>query len=168
MFALLGKSEYGLTREQVEQFADAHIPVFISEYGNNSCRPAPRTFEETAVVFSKELTQRFSGGIVYEFFENVNQYGLVKRSGDGGEAIRLADFENLKQALAPLDPDPDPDLHAEGTGQGSLARGLPDMPIKSKDWPAETNLPTSPVDWDDVQRRLERRRDGGKAGPAAE
>lgn len=45
------------------------------------------------------MTGTFSGGIVYEFFEAANRYGLVARSADGS-LERLPDFEYLRASVA--------------------------------------------------------------------
>lgn len=38
----------------------------------------PRRFEETAALYSAEMSQVFSGGCVYEFWQSANDYGLVE------------------------------------------------------------------------------------------
>lgn len=60
----------------VDSLQDAALPIFMSEYGTNIL--SPRLFQETAALYSPQMSQVFSGGCVYEFFEEVNRYGLVE------------------------------------------------------------------------------------------
>lgn len=48
----------------------------MSEYGVNIQKP--RKFEETAALYSPAMSQVFSGGCAYEFWEGSNGYGLVE------------------------------------------------------------------------------------------
>lgn len=54
----------------------AALPIIISEYGTNI--PNPRLFQETAALYSPRMSQVFSGGCAYEFWESANGYGLVE------------------------------------------------------------------------------------------
>lgn len=78
---------------QVERLEDTTIPIFFSEYGANV---NGRLFHETRAILSSDMTDTFSGGIVYEFFETGNRYGLVKKHEDGS-IEKLSDFENLRE-----------------------------------------------------------------------
>lgn len=60
----------------VNSLQDAAIPIVMSEYGTNTS--SPRLFQETAALYSPQMSQVFSGGSVYEFFEEANRYGLVE------------------------------------------------------------------------------------------
>lgn len=48
----------------------------MSEYGTNI--PNPRLFQETAALYSPRMSQVFSGGCAYEFWQDSNMYGLVE------------------------------------------------------------------------------------------
>lgn len=48
----------------------------MSEYGVNIQNP--RKFEETSALYSPAMSQVFSGGCAYEFWEGSNAYGLVE------------------------------------------------------------------------------------------
>ncbi|KAI9373359.1 Glucanosyltransferase-domain-containing protein [Aspergillus egyptiacus] len=81
---------------------DTTIPVFFSEYGCNEVQP--RKFTEVQAIYGEEMSQAFSGGLVYEYTQEDNDYGLVKLN-DNGTATLLVDFQNLKEQYAMLDMD---------------------------------------------------------------
>jgi len=84
----------------VTDFKSATIPVFFSEYGCNAVKP--RTFSEVQAIYGEDMTQDFSGGLVYEWTEEANQYGLVNlKSPDSVEL--LIDYYNFKKQLDQLD-----------------------------------------------------------------
>jgi hypothetical protein len=74
-------------------FAHTNVPVFFSEYGCN--RVTPRTFDEVQALYSTPMSNSMSGGLVYEYTQAVNNYGLVNVSSDGSVQL-LKDFENLQ------------------------------------------------------------------------
>ena len=59
----------------IHRLQDAAIPIFMSEYGANI--PNPRLFQETLALYSPQMSQVFSGGCAYTFWEAANSYGLV-------------------------------------------------------------------------------------------
>ena len=59
--------------DRTKEFSDYNVPVFFAEYGCN--KPSPRTFDDTAALFGSEMSKVWSGGIVYEYFQEVNEYG---------------------------------------------------------------------------------------------
>lgn len=85
-----------------EEFSNASLPVFFSEYGCNAVQP--RLFSEVQALYSEEMSQAFSGGLVYEFVQEANDFGLVKIK-DNGDAELLPDFENLRIQFGKLDLD---------------------------------------------------------------
>ena len=60
----------------VTRLQNAAIPIIISEYGTNI--PNTRLFQETAALYSPRMSQVFSGGCAYEFWQNSSGYGLVE------------------------------------------------------------------------------------------
>ncbi|KAH7155106.1 Glucanosyltransferase-domain-containing protein [Dactylonectria estremocensis] len=82
-----------------EGFESSSVPVFFSEYGCNE--PQPRYWNETQAMYGDEMTPVFSGGVVYEYTEEDNNYGLVKIKGDSLQI--LGDFNRLKNQFAKID-----------------------------------------------------------------
>ncbi|EPX70478.1 1,3-beta-glucanosyltransferase Gas2 [Schizosaccharomyces octosporus yFS286] len=78
------------------------VPIFFSEFGCNII--SPRTFSEVQAIYSKNMTDVWSGGIVYEFSEEVNGYGLVNITSTG-ERVKNADFGNLQKQWASVNPE---------------------------------------------------------------
>ncbi|KAF7588477.1 hypothetical protein BBP40_005671 [Aspergillus hancockii] len=98
---------------------DYPIPIFFSETGCNVARP--RTFEDQAAIFGPEMSNTWSGSMVYEWIQEANDYGLINYGPppgpspvkllvqDGftrqGEPMPVApDFHNLKAQWATLKP----------------------------------------------------------------
>lgn len=82
-------------------FGNSSIPVFFSEYGCN--KPEPREFNEvTEGLYDPQgLGNVFSGGLVYEYAEEANQYGLVDID-DNGDVQYKQDYVNLKNKLSQI------------------------------------------------------------------
>ena len=83
-----------------EDFSNATLPVFFSEYGCNEVKP--RIFTEVQALYGDEMTQAFSGGLVYEFTQEDNEYGLVQVN-DNGTITTLIDYDNLMKQFGKLD-----------------------------------------------------------------
>lgn len=72
-----GDSSYdGSGYSQLEKNATGYnVPIFISETG---CRkPRPRLFTDQASIFGPNMSDTWSGAIVYEWIQEANDYGLV-------------------------------------------------------------------------------------------
>jgi len=82
-------------------FANATIPVFFSEYG--CIKPArPRSFNEVQAIYGAEMRAVMSGGLVYQWTQDSNNYGLVQVN-DNGTAQFMDDFANFQGQLNKLD-----------------------------------------------------------------
>lgn len=79
----------------LNDFKDTSIPIFLSEYGCNL--NSPRTFDEVYDGLYANLSQVFSGGLVYEYAQEANDYGLVEINDDGNIKIDQ-DYSNLQAA----------------------------------------------------------------------
>lgn len=99
---------------------DYPIPIFFSETGCNT--PAPRTFDDQAAIFGKDMADTWSGAIIYEWIEETNDYGLISYGPSAKAAAATntiiedgytrkgtptpvsPDFANLKKQWATLHP----------------------------------------------------------------
>ncbi|KAJ1724874.1 1 3-beta-glucanosyltransferase gel4 [Coemansia erecta] len=85
-----------------KNMTDYTIPSLLTEFGCNVVRP--RTFHDVKSIYGADMSDTFSGGIVYEFTEEDNDYGLVKVSYGSSKVDKTEDYENLKQAYAGVNP----------------------------------------------------------------
>jgi hypothetical protein len=99
-----------------ENSADLNIPIFMSETGCNTVRP--RDFKDQEALYG-EMADTWSGSIIYEWIEEMNDYGLVSY-GDRVEVTNPTaldgfprsgtptpvqpDFDNLSKVWATLNP----------------------------------------------------------------
>jgi hypothetical protein len=102
MYEWCGDSNYVSSGYQArtEQFSNLTIPAFFSEYGCNAVQP--RQFTEVQALYGSNMTSVWSGGIVYMYYEETNNYGLV--SIVNGEVSTLPDFNSLSKELAEISP----------------------------------------------------------------
>jgi len=87
--------------ERTAFFQNYSVPAFFAEYGCNTVEP--RTWTETAALFGSQMTSVWSGGIVYEYFQSTNNYGLVN-IGSNNEVSTLTDYSYLSVAMATVSP----------------------------------------------------------------
>lgn len=81
----------------VNDFQHYARPVFFSEYGCNEV--TPRIFEETQSLYLVKMIDSLCGGLIYEFTQQENNYGLVEILPN--EDVRLLpDFIKFKATLA--------------------------------------------------------------------
>ena len=60
--------------QRTQEFSTYNVPAFFAEYGCNT--NPPRVFDETAVLYGKNMTDVWSGGIVFEYFQGTNMFGM--------------------------------------------------------------------------------------------
>lgn len=101
-------SGYDVLVKDHDQFT---VPLFLSEFGCNLVQP--RLFEEVKPLYSPQMTHVFSGGLVYEFSQEQNNYGLVDIDSSGNVRAR-EDFGALQKMLEATPPD------AEAVGRNTV------------------------------------------------
>ena len=84
----------------VEGFKDSSVPIFFSEFGCNEV--TPRLFSEIGTIYGDEMNEVFSGGMVYEYTMEDNNYGIVQLDDDGNVEL-LKDFDTLATQYASVD-----------------------------------------------------------------
>lgn len=87
---------------QTKNFETYNVPVFFAEYGCNLVQP--RRFTEVQALYGENMTGVWSGGIVYMYFQETNNYGLVSVDGDSRSASKLADFTYYSSEIATVSP----------------------------------------------------------------
>lgn len=96
----------------------------MSEYG---CITNNRTFQEVSALYNTEMTSVFSGGLVYEYSEEGNGYGLVTISPDGTSVTPNDDFTYLKSAYAAQ-------TNPSGNGGATSTSAASTCPTASSNW----------------------------------
>lgn len=85
----------------VQQFSNTTIPIFFSEYGCN--KVLPRVFDEVQALYGPQMTTVMSGGLVYEYAQEIsNNFGLVILNDNGTAELRT-DYDNLQKQFNKLD-----------------------------------------------------------------
>lgn len=140
IYSWCGKSDMQKSgyADQVKFFEEYSVPVFFAEYGcNEPDGAAERIFDETTALYSDEMTGVFSGGIVYMYFQEANDYGLVEID-KGGKAVKQKDFNQLKTKVNKADPSGvSEDEYTPSNTPGTC----PDI---SDTWQANSVLPPTP------------------------
>ncbi|MCJ1274081.1 1,3-beta-glucanosyltransferase gas1 [Puttea exsequens] len=136
IYSWCGKSSYSDSKYDVrtEEFSTYNVPAFFAEYGCNKVEPRP--FDEVAYLFGSNMTKVWSGGIVYMYFQEANDYGLVTIGSDK-KATTLTDFDNLSTAMASVKP--------SGPNSASYSpTNSPQACPTTDTWKAATALPPTP------------------------
>jgi hypothetical protein len=125
----------------VKGFTGSSVPVFYSEYGCNEV--APRVFSEVPAIYGSEMTGVFSGGIVYQYTQEENNYGLVELHEDGSASL-LVDFYNLRDQYAKLDFSTVQSVKATSTGSTPKAPTCESKLIQTDGFCNNFTLPVPP------------------------
>ncbi|KAJ9292640.1 CAZyme family GH72 and CBM43 [Paecilomyces variotii] len=127
------KSGYDVRTKEFSTFA---VPVFFAEYGCNAVQP--RKFTEVDALFGPQMNDVWSGGIVYMYFQEANDYGLV--SIVGNSVSKLADFTSYSSHIAKATP-----TGVKKSEYKPTNTALQSCPAVNGNWQAKaTPLPPSP------------------------
>ena len=121
--------------QRTAQFQNYNVPVFFAEYGCNEVQP--RKFSEVATIYGDQMTGVWSGGIVYMYFQEANNYGLVSVSGNS--VSTLADFGYLSSAIAAVTPSSVNSASYKPTNTAPAT-----CPSVGSSWAASNKLPPTP------------------------
>lgn len=138
MYSWCGYSSFSSSgyKERTIEFALMPVPVFFSEYGCNI--PSPRSFTEIEQIYGSKMTQVWSGGLLYEFFQKQDNFGLVKESARG-KITKLNDFNTVRLRLVENVP-----FGAPYVKTMSNSRSTTSCPSVSATWRSLSELPPTP------------------------
>lgn len=149
-------------QERTQAFANYSVPAFFSEYGcNNPGGANGRVFQDTPVLYSDLMNKVWSGGIVYEYFEEQNDFGksekgvVARRHSrtnttaglvtlSGSQVTKMEDFQTLADAMASVN------ANASDTTTVNMASYTsPNVPracpaVAANTWLASDILPPTP------------------------
>lgn len=133
-YSWCGRSSFTLSgyNNKVDLYSGYTKPIFLSEFGCNAIRPRP--FTEVEYIYSEHMSDVFSGGLVYEYTEEANRYGLVEFDAKG-DVMTNADFDNLKAELAKISV-------PQGNGGASSSNKSSDCPpMQQGVWDVDSKIP---------------------------
>ncbi|KAL2204045.1 hypothetical protein CC79DRAFT_1360009 [Sarocladium strictum] len=98
--------------KKIQNFTDYGLPIFLSEWGCIENRP--RKFDEWESLMHTNTTGVYSGGLMYEYTIEDNEFGIVEVDGNKDNVKTGREYDNLKSALAAY-PSPTSNHPAEST-----------------------------------------------------
>lgn len=121
--------------QKVQAYKNYSVPIFLSEFG--CIKTKPRPFTEIGSIYSTQMSSVFSGGLVYEYSNEDNNYGLVDIESDT-TVNKLTDYNNLKQQYQSTQ---------NPSGDGGYSKGNSHSSCPSFEegtWEANNTLPPMP------------------------
>ncbi|RYO95182.1 hypothetical protein DL764_007730 [Monosporascus ibericus] len=81
--------------QKVQNFTGYGLPIFLSEWG---CTTNGRDFSEMEALMSDDMTSVYSGGLMYEYSMEENEFGIVEIDGDN--VRELDEFSAMASAFS--------------------------------------------------------------------
>ncbi|RMY37196.1 hypothetical protein D0866_03422 [Hortaea werneckii] len=121
---------------RTEEFSNYTVPVFFAEYGCNN-EVTPRTFTDTPVLYGDKMNDVWSGGTVYMYFQEDNDYGLVRV--DGNDVKPNQDFSNLASQFSKVSV-----TGTQMSAYNPTASPAECPEVSTSSWAAKATLPPTP------------------------
>lgn len=119
----------------ISQYRNYSVPVFLSEYGCDE--PSPRNFTEVQAIYGSSMTGVFSGGVVYQYYADDADYGLVTVLENS--VSKSPDFTALSSQIAKISPS------STNSAQYSVTNSVQQAcPTVGPSWSAAPTLPPTP------------------------
>lgn len=117
--------------QKVKNFTGYGIAIFLSEYG---CITNGRDFGEVAALMSDQMTSVYSGGLMYEYALEPNNFGIAKiASPEASSVTELDGFAKFEKALKE---NPAP----TGDGGFTSTTSAVACPTKNSNWLVDSTL----------------------------
>ncbi|KAH8882972.1 hypothetical protein GQ53DRAFT_438245 [Thozetella sp. PMI_491] len=123
--------------DRTDFFKNYSVPVFFAEYGCNTQGGAEgRLWQDTTALYSSDMTGVWSGGIAFMYFEEANDFGLVKIQNNAVSTMK--NYGVLSSRVAAATP--------TGVAMGSYnpSNSPQPCPAIQADWVAREQLPPTP------------------------
>lgn len=85
----------------LKDYKEFNFPVFLSEFGCNIIQP--RIFQEIDAIFEEPMSDVFDGGLVYEYSQGPNNYGLVEILENGDVKLK-PEFKTVQDQYGKIKP----------------------------------------------------------------
>ncbi|KAJ9068267.1 1 3-beta-glucanosyltransferase gel4 [Entomophthora muscae] len=121
-------------KDRTAELQDYNVPVLLTEYG---CNVTPtRPFNEIQSLYGNDMQDVFSGGFIYEYSNESNNYGLVKINGNNVE--KLKDFYTVQSQFSKINP------KKTSIRECPAKKPSRQCPKVSESWKSNTKLPPTP------------------------
>jgi hypothetical protein len=94
------QSSYSILQKQTAGYP---VPIFFSETGCNIVRS--RDFQDMTAILGPQMSDTWSGAIVYEWIQERNDYGLITYGTISGDDDSVTDIFSRKGTPTPISPD---------------------------------------------------------------
>jgi hypothetical protein len=119
----------------VQNFTNYSVPYFFAEYGCNTVQP--RTFTNIEAMYGSDMEDMLSGGFVYEYFNEANDYGLVTL--DGSSIKTRSDYNSFSTEIVKATP-----TGVNSASYTATYTALRSCPTVDSVWKASSTLPPTP------------------------